>query len=131
MTICTLSSCRDLLRRNRMTKRVAVVTGAARGIGKAIAERLHRDGFTVAITELNEPEAQATSQQLAGTDSDEVFVVHVDVTNSASVRQMVDTILAREGRIDLLVNNAGIGGPVGPIATCSEEGWLQVMAVNL
>ncbi|MCC6455446.1 MAG: SDR family oxidoreductase [Caldilineaceae bacterium] len=114
-----------------MTKRVAVVTGAARGIGKAIAERLLRDGFIVAIADLNEPEAQATSRQLAGTDSDKVFAIYVDVTDSASVRQMVDTVLARAGQIDVLVNNAGIGGPVGPIAACSEEGWLRVMAVNL
>jgi 2-dehydro-3-deoxy-L-rhamnonate dehydrogenase (NAD+) len=117
-----------------MTKRVAVVTGAARGIGKAIAERLLRDGCTVAIADMNEPEAQTTSRQIAGLNrdgGDKIFAVHVDVTDSASVRQMVDTVLTREGQIDVLVNNAGIGGPVGPIATCSEEGWLQVMAVNL
>jgi NAD(P)-dependent dehydrogenase (short-subunit alcohol dehydrogenase family) len=114
-----------------MAKRVAVITGAARGIGRAIAERLFHDGFTVAIADLNEPEAQATSRQIAHTEDDRVFAVHVDVTNSASVRQMVSAVLEREGQIDVLVNNAGIGGPVGPIATCSEEGWQQVIAVNL
>lgn len=113
-----------------MAKRVAIITGAARGIGRAIAERLFRDGFTVAIADRNEPEAQATSRQIAE-DSDRAFSIYVDVTDSATVRQMVATVLEREGQIDVLVNNAGIGGPVGPIATCSEEGWQQVIAVNL
>lgn len=114
-----------------MAKRVAVITGAARGIGRAIAERLHRDGFTVAIADVNEAEAQQTCRQIAPHGDGSAFAVHVDVTNSATVRQMVETVLHREGQIDVLVNNAGIGGPVGPIATCSEEVWQQVIAVNL
>lgn len=117
-----------------MAKRVAIVTGAARGIGRAITERLLRDGFVVAIADIHETEAKSTCEQLTrvnGDSGNKAFPVQVDVTDSASVRQMVDAVLAREGQIDVLVNNAGIGGPVGPLATVSEEGWQQVIAVNL
>jgi NAD(P)-dependent dehydrogenase (short-subunit alcohol dehydrogenase family) len=114
-----------------MAKRVAIVTGAARGIGKAIATRLVRDGFTVVVADLNLPEAQETSAQLAQADGDKAIAMYLDVTNAASVRQMVETVLTDEGQIDVLVNNAGIGGPTGPVTELAEEDWQQVMAVNL
>lgn len=111
--------------------KVAIVTGAARGIGRAITERLLCDGFTVAVADVNLVAAQATSEQLAQTTGGEAFSVYVDVTDSSTVRAMVDSVLTRFGRIDLLVNNAGIIGPVGPITECSEDGWARVMAINL
>jgi 3-oxoacyl-[acyl-carrier protein] reductase len=111
--------------------KTAIVTGAARGIGRAIAERLLRDGFTVAVADVNEAEAKSTSTQLAQATGGEGFAVYVDVTNSATVQQMVDGVLARCGQIDVLVNNAGIIGPEGPIASCPEDGWARVIAVNL
>ncbi len=111
--------------------KVAIVTGAARGIGRAIAERLMRDGFTVALADVNLPEAQATCHQLIERTGGTGFAAYVDVTDSATVRTLVADVLARAGQIDVLVNNAGIIGPVGPIAECSEEGWARVMAVNL
>jgi NAD(P)-dependent dehydrogenase (short-subunit alcohol dehydrogenase family) len=114
-----------------MAKRVAIVTGAARGIGKAIATRLVRDGFTVVVADLNLPEAQETSAQLAQADGDKAIAMYLDVTNAASVRQMVETVLTDEGQIDVLVNNAGIGGPTGAVTELAEEDWQQVMAVNL
>lgn len=111
--------------------KTAIVTGAARGIGRAIAERLLSDGFTVAVADVNEAEAKSTSAQLAQAIGGEVFAVYVDVTNSATIQQMVDTVLARCGQIDVLVNNAGIIGPEGLIANCPEDGWARVIAVNL
>jgi 3-oxoacyl-[acyl-carrier protein] reductase len=111
--------------------KVAIVTGAARGIGRAIAERLLRDGFTVALADVNLMEAHATCAQLIEATGGDGFATYVDVTDSATVRQMVEEVLARGGQIDVLVNNAGIIGPEGPVADCSEEGWARVMAVNL
>jgi 3-oxoacyl-[acyl-carrier protein] reductase len=111
--------------------KVAIVTGAARGIGRAISERLLSDGFLVAIADVNLSEAQATRDELTQRTGGEAFALFVDVTDSNAVRQMVEAVLGRAGQIDVLVNNAGIIGPEGPVATCSEEGWAQVMAVNL
>ncbi len=115
--------------------KVAIVTGAARGIGRAIAERLLHDGFTVAVADLNVAEAQTTSEQLtrasASTGGSTAFALHVDVTDSSTILRMVDSVLEREGQIDVLVNNAGIIGPTGPIVECSEAGWAQVLAINL
>jgi NAD(P)-dependent dehydrogenase (short-subunit alcohol dehydrogenase family) len=115
---------------------VAIVTGAARGIGRAIAERLLCDGFTVAVADVNLAEAQATSAQLAQAVADqavrgEAFGLYVDVTDSTTVRQMVEAVVQAAGRIDVLVNNAGIIGPEGPIVDCPEDGWARVLAVNL
>lgn len=111
--------------------KVAIVTGAGRGIGRAIAERLLQDGFATAIADINFAEAQATSEQLAQATGGEALAIHVDVTDSASVRHMVDAVMERYGQIDVLVNNAGIIGPGGSIVECPEEGWARVMAVNL
>jgi NAD(P)-dependent dehydrogenase (short-subunit alcohol dehydrogenase family) len=111
--------------------KVAIVTGAARGIGRAIAERLATDGFTVAIADVNLSEAQATSEQLQQRTGGDLFALYVDVTDSTTVNQMVNDALARHGQIDVLVNNAGIIGPEGSLVDCPEDGWARVMAVNL
>lgn len=109
----------------------AIVTGAARGIGRAIAERLLCDGFTVAVADVNLAEAEATSAQLSQLTGGDAFALYVDVTDSTTVNEMAAAALARMGQIDVLVNNAGIIGPVGTLAEVSEEGWGRVMAVNL
>lgn len=111
--------------------KVAIVTGAARGIGRAIAERLLCDGFVVALADVNLAEAQATSEQLVQSTGGDAFALPVDVSDSAGVRHMVEAVLARTGQIDLLVNNAGIIGPEGPVAECPEDGWARVLAINL
>ena len=111
--------------------KVAIVTGAARGIGRAIAERLVRDGCTVAVADMNLDAAQATCEQLVQTTGGTAFATYVDVTDSSTVRQMVADVLAHAGQIDVLVNNAGIIGPEGPVVDCPEDGWARVLAVNL
>jgi NAD(P)-dependent dehydrogenase (short-subunit alcohol dehydrogenase family) len=114
-----------------MEKQVAVVTGAARGIGYAIAERLAREEFTVAVADIDEAEARLASERIADSTGSEAFAIQVDVADPISVRVMIDAVLRHSERIDVLVNNAGIGGPVGPVISYPEEGWQQVLAVNL
>ncbi len=111
--------------------KVAIVTGAARGIGRAIAERLMHDGFVVAVADMDEAAARATCEQMVQIAAAGAFPVHVNVTDSASVRQMVATVIERCGQIDVLVNNAGVVGVSGPVVTYTEDEWHRVLAVNL
>jgi 2-dehydro-3-deoxy-L-rhamnonate dehydrogenase (NAD+) len=107
---------------------VAIVTGAARGIGKTIAERLLHDGFTVAITDLDEQTANTTAAEL---NSAQAFALGVDVTDPTSIKQMVDAVVERAGGVDVLVNNAGIAGVAAPVASYPLAEWRRIMAVNL
>lgn len=109
--------------------KTALVTGAAKGIGRAIALRLAEDGFAVAIADIDEAGATATAKELES--AGEVFPVRVDVADIESVRAMVEQVLRRYQSIDVLVNNAGIGGKAAPAAEYPEQEWRRVMAVNL
>lgn len=111
--------------------KVAIVTGAARGIGRAVAERLMRDGFIVTVADLDDAAARSTCEQIAWIAADHVFPMHVNVTDTASVRQMVATVIERHGQVDVLVNNAGVVGASAPVATYAEEEWRRVLATNL
>lgn len=108
-----------------MTKnRVAVVTGAASGIGAAISERLSEDGLTVASIDLSEADAAKNHGNL---------FIQADVTDPISVQAAMDSILDRFGHIDVLVNNAGITGSAEATLchTTPVEEWDRVMAVNV
>jgi 2-dehydro-3-deoxy-L-rhamnonate dehydrogenase (NAD+) len=109
--------------------KIALVTGAARGIGKAIASRLLKDGFAVAISDIDGAAASKAAGDLA--NRGEAFPIGVDITDTGSVRGMVDQVLTRYSRIDVLVNNAGIGGRAAPVIEYPEEEWRRVLAVNL
>ena len=109
--------------------KTALVTGGARGIGKAIVSRLLKDGFAVAIADIDEAATGKAASELANLG--EVFPVAVDITNTESVRGMVDQVLKRRSAIDVLVNNAGIGGKAAPVVDYPEQEWRRVLAVNL
>ena len=104
--------------------RVAIVTGGAGGLGRAITARLRADGFRVAVADLDPgPVHQAVVPGL--------LPVPVDVTEAGSADAMRDQVLGRWGRIDVLVNNAGIAGPTSPVADYPPDAWQRVIAVNL
>ena len=105
-----------------LTGRVALVTGGARGIGAAIADRLATAGATVAIVDVDPPDGGRSNLSLT---------VKADVSCSEDVTRMVDTVLERLGQIDVLVNNAGIVGPESPVRELSEADWDRVMDTNL
>ena len=105
----------------------AIVTGAATGIGEAIARRLAAAGATIAVADLDAEGARTAAASLGNG----AFAVPIDISKSASVRAAVADVLARTGRIDILVNNAGIAGRAAPLWEQTDEDWQQILAVNL
>ncbi len=109
--------------------RVAIVTGAGQGIGRAIALAAAREGMRVTVNDINGRTAEATARLIEERGGE--ALVHVgDVSQERDVRQMVADTLARWGRLDLLVNNAGIE-PTASILEMTVDTWDRVMAVNL
>ena len=110
--------------------RVALVTGAGSGIGKAVATALHAAGFRVALTgRRREPLEQAVAD-MRGTAAH--TLVHVaDVTDPIAVSGLFAAVLARFGRLDLLFNNAGVSAPAVPMEDLSFEQWNAVINTNL
>jgi 2-hydroxycyclohexanecarboxyl-CoA dehydrogenase len=109
-----------------LEQRVAFVTGAARGIGRAIAARLVEEGAQVAIADLDAQGAARTAAELGK----QAHAVRIDVADSASVRAAVGDALSHFGRIDALVNNAG-WDKMEPFIQSSESTWDKVLAINL
>jgi NAD(P)-dependent dehydrogenase (short-subunit alcohol dehydrogenase family) len=105
----------------------AIVTGAATGIGRAIAERLASAGACVAIADINSPGAQEVASRIGHPS----FAVQTDVSSPASIRETVAEVLRRTGRIDILVNNAGIAGKAAPLWEQSTPDWELAIAINL
>lgn len=105
----------------------AIVTGAAQGIGEAIARRLAAAGASVVVADLNWEQAQAVATSLGGNS----FPVRLDVSSGNSVAQAVEEVLRRAGQIDVLVNNAGIAGRAAPIWEQTDDDWQRAIGVNL
>ena len=109
---------------------VAIVTGAARGIGRATAERLARAGMAVAVADLDFPLAEQVASDLRAAGRKAV-AVQADVSLRASVEAMVGRAVQEWGRLDVLVNNAGIAGRAAPLTEVTDEDWDTMMAVDL
>ena len=113
-----------------LSGKVAIVTGAGRGLGWAIAQRLAQDGAKVVIAEIDWMSAQEKATAIREMKR-EALPVKTDVSQWADVQAMVKQIMDKFGRIDILVNNAGILGPYFLAEEYPEEMWDQVIAVNL
>jgi glucose 1-dehydrogenase len=112
-----------------LTGKVAIVTGAAKGIGLACAERLAADGAKVVIAEIDEAAGESAANDIAQ-DGREATFVHCDVSKKLDVRNLVTATLDAYGAIDILVNNAGIVAG-GDFLEISEADFDRVLAVNL
>jgi 3-oxoacyl-[acyl-carrier protein] reductase len=109
--------------------RVALVTGGGQGIGRALALALAEAGADVAIADIILPAAQQVAIEIEALGR-RGLAIHVDVTQSESVRAMVETCQEALGKPDVLINNAGIF-PIAPVVAITEEEWDRVMAINL
>ncbi|HEY2688381.1 MAG TPA: SDR family oxidoreductase [Streptosporangiaceae bacterium] len=108
--------------------KVALVTGGSKGIGYACAERLLADGYAVAICARNAAEVEAAATKLGG--AEHVLGLRADVGSVADCEGLVPAVTARFGRIDALVNNAGVYSPV-PFLDFTADSWDAVMDVNV
>ena len=115
---------------NSLDGLIAVVTGAAQGLGLAIANELARNGATVIIADLQLEKAQTTADQLRGYGL-EVQAAYLDITESAGVANFFEQVAGEYGRLDILVNNAGVGQNVTPIVELSDQEWERVLNVTL
>lgn len=113
-----------------MDGRVAVVTGGARGIGRAIVEKLAGLGASVVIGDMLADLAEKTAEEVSQITSKKIIFTKVDVTNGKSAVEMIDRTLAEFGRVDILVNNAGITRDT-LILRMEEADWDTVLDVNL
>jgi len=114
----------------RLEDRVALITGSGRGIGRAIALAYAEEGARLALAARTLEELEETARQAEALGAT-VCVIPADITDPAQVKNMASKALERFSRIDVLVNNAGIGGPVGPLQDNDIESWIQTVQVNL
>jgi len=113
-----------------LSDKVAVVTGAAQGIGLAIAETLAQQGAHVVVADLQEEKAKTVAQELSTRTGRRSIAVKVDVADSASAKAMIDRAVDEFGRIDILVNNAGTTRD-NLIMRMSEADWDFILNINL
>ncbi len=114
----------------RFLDKVALITGAGRGIGKAIAERLAEEGAKVAICDIDRELVEKTAEEIRNRYQTQALAIYADVAKEEMVNAMVDEVIKTFGKVDILVNNAGITKD-NLLLRMSEEDWDKVIAVDL
>jgi NAD(P)-dependent dehydrogenase (short-subunit alcohol dehydrogenase family) len=114
----------------QLSGKVAIVTGASSGIGKATAILYAREGAKVVLSDIDEQQGNAAAEEIKETGADAAFV-RADVSKPADMEELVNRTVELYGRLDVAFNNAGIGGEANPVGDMSIEGWNKVITVNL
>lgn len=115
---------------NRLNGKVAAITGAALGLGKATALRMAEEGAAVAVLDMLDAEGEALAERLRAAGRRAAYW-RCDVSREAEVRDTLAAVVERFGRLDILVNNAGVAGPDKPTHELTEAEWDRVQAVNV
>jgi len=113
-----------------MLRKIAVVTGAGTGVGRAVSLALHGAGYSVVLAGRRAEQLQGTAS-MASTEGGEMRVVPTDVSDPASVKNLFAEVGSGYGRLDVLFNNAGCGAPAIPMEDLTFEQWSTVVGVNL
>lgn len=113
-----------------LKNKVALVTGASSGIGRAVALAWAREGAKVVVSDVNVEGGEETAALVRATGGDALFVA-ADVGRAADGEALVRRAVEQYGRLDVACNNAGIGGPQAPTADYPLDGWAQVININL
>ncbi len=113
----------------RLKDKVAIVTGGSRGIGRAICERLAAEGAVAVVADIDGAEAERTASEISA-GGGKALGVALDVTKQADIEALVETVVARAGRIDVLVNNAGVFD-LSPLLEQTRESWDRIHDVNV
>lgn len=117
----------------RLQNKIALVTGAAGGIGRATATRFAQEGASVALLDINEDSLEKTLERIIA-DAGRAIAISADVTSPEQVEQAINTIVESFGRLDIVFNGAGLSGRRwgdGPVDQCTLEAWNKVLAINL
>jgi NAD(P)-dependent dehydrogenase (short-subunit alcohol dehydrogenase family) len=116
----------------KLAGQIAVIVGSARGIGEAIAHMFSREGASLVLVDIQKAKAQLDDvTQAINRQGGSAIAVLADVTDNAQVNNLVNETVARYGKIDILVNSAGLRGPLVPVQDITEEEWDLVLSVNL
>ena len=110
---------------------IAIVTGGGQGIGREISIRLAQEGAHVLIADINEQGGEKTVEEIERHTTQGALFVYTDITSENSVKVMVDRAAEINGRVDILVNNSGIMGPVSNVEDITLEDWNATFAVNM
>ena len=113
-----------------MSKKVAIITGAGQGIGKAIARRLAKDGMNIAIADINLETAQAAADEIAKEFGGEAMAIKCNVSQEEEVNAAVQAVLDRFGTIDVLINNAGVLSLKKPFVEYTKADWDKLFSIN-
>ena len=113
-----------------LKNKVALVTGASSGIGRAVALGWVREGARVVVSDMNRAGGEETVALVRAQGGEAIFLA-ADVGQPKDAQSLVEQTVAHFGRLDVACNNAGIGGPSAPIADYPLEGWAQVININL
>ena len=115
---------------SKLGHKVAIITGAGRGIGRGIATAFAREGARLVLVSRTAAQIEQAAQEARGAGAD-AMAVPADITVPLDVRRIVDLAIERYSRVDVLVNNAGLLGPLGPFADNDMEHWAETMRVNV